>query len=312
MIELYQSPVRFDEAEHRYWLGERELPGVTSTLIERAFPHPYDDIPEEKREEILNRAAARGTAIHKSIEDYEENSTFDDIPELENYVTIKEEQKLTHVISEYLVSDEQNYASKIDHVFIDENGEIVIADVKTTYKPYYDHVTLQLSIYKRFFEMQNPNLKVSKCVLIWLRNDKYEYKELPVWGDELLDDLICADLQKQEFDIVKTYGDLPEKVAAVENYLVALDLEVKAKTEELNAIKEGLCQCMMGNVKTGVVKKYSTPRLTMTLVEPKPRKTFDSKRFQQEHPELYKEYLVLSDVKPSVRLTINKNETKHS
>ena len=296
MIDLYQSPVLFDETEHKYWLDGKELKGVTGTLIKRAFPNTYNDIPKE----TLQKAAERGHAIHKCIEEYEKESKFDDIPELISYVRIKEEQKLTHIAAEYLISDEERYASQIDHIFIDENGEIVIADVKTTYKPLYDHVALQLSIYKRMFEQQNKKLEVSKCVLMWLRGDKYEYKELTPWGDEFLDDLFAADINDKVFDITKTYGDLPIKVAEVENYLIKLENEWKRINDERNAIKEGLCQLMLEKG----VKKYTTSRLQMTTVTPKPKKTFDTKRFQQEHKDLYDEYLNTSEVKPSIRVTI--------
>jgi hypothetical protein len=296
MIELYQSPVVFDEVAHQYWLNGKELKGVTGTLIKRAFPDTYKDVPPD----TLMKAAEHGHAIHKCIEEYEKEFKFDDIPELSSYVKIKEEQQLRHIAAEYLVSDEERYASQIDHVFMDANDEIVIADIKTTYKPLYDHVALQLSIYKRMFEWQNKKLKVSKCALIWLRGDKYEYKELTPWGDEFLDDLFSADINDDVFDITKTYGTLPIKVAEIENYLVELDKEVKRKTDELKAIKDGLCQLMLEKG----IKKYSTSRLQMTTVTPKPKQTFDTKRFQQEHKDLYNEYLSVSEIKPSIRLTI--------
>lgn len=295
IAELRQSPVVFDKKEHRYFLGDKELIGVTSTLIRRAFPDTYKDIPAD----VLANAAARGSAVHQSIEDYETDFIFDDTPELANYVRIKEENGLTHLAAEYLVSDEKRYASAIDHVFQDADGGIVIVDVKTTYKPLYDHVTLQLSIYKRFFELQNPGLKVQKCALIWLRDGNSEYRELMPWGDELLDDLFKADATDKTFDITKTYGSLPVKVAEIEEYLARLDAEVKQKTDELKQIKDGLCQLMLDNG----VKKYSTTRLQMTTVTPKPKKTFDAKAFQQDHPDLYEEYVKESEVKPSIRLT---------
>lgn len=295
MMELYKSPVVFDEVAHKYWLDGKELKGVTSTLIKRAFPDTYKDVPPD----TLMKAAEHGHAIHKCIEEYEKESNFADIPELSFYVKIKEEQQLRHIAAEYLVSDEERYASQIDHVFMDANGEIVIADIKTTYKPLYDHVVLQLSIYKRLFERQNPTLKVSKCALIWLRGDKYEYKELTPWGDELLDDLFSADINNNNFDITTTYGSLPVKVAEVETYLAELDAEVKRKTEELKAIKEGLCNLMLEKG----VKKYSTSRLQMTTVTPKPKQVFNTSKFKEDYPDLYKDYLSTSEVKPSIRLT---------
>jgi hypothetical protein len=123
--------------------------------------------------------------------------------------------------------------------------------------------------------------------------------ELPVVADEVLDDLFKADAEDKPFEISKTYGDLPAKVYDVQQYLYDLEMEVKAKTEELKRIKEGLCSMM---VERNIVS-FSTPILKLTRVTPKPRESFDTKRFAQEHPELYKEYVKIGNVTPSIRIT---------
>ena len=295
-IELKQSNVVFDKEHHTYTLDGKVLQGVTSTLVKRAFQDKYKDVPEEK----MKAAAARGTLIHEKIEAYEADEDYSYSPELMSWVTYMEEKKMTHVASEYLITDGEKYASAIDHVLQDEEGGVVLVDVKTNYEPPYDTATLQLSIYRRFFEMQNPDLKVKACVMVWLRGDKSEWKELAPWAEECLDDLFAADAEDKPFDITTTYGDLPAKVADVELYLCELEREVKEKTAKMEAIKAGLCDMML---KSGV-KKFTTSRLSLCTVTPKPRKTFDSKRFQAEQPEVYEQYLKTSEVKPSVRLTI--------
>jgi hypothetical protein len=235
-IELVQSNVVFDKERHTYTLDGKQLQGVTSTLVKRAFPDTYKDVPEE----VLRRAAIRGTAIHEKIENYEADVDYSYSDELLSYLTIKDEQKLTHIASEYIVTDGEKYASAIDLVFTDDEGGIILADVKTTYEPHYENVTLQLSIYRRFFELQNPGLKVKGIALIWLREKKSEWRMLAPWAEECLDDLFKADAEDKPFDITKTYGDLPAKVADVELYLCELEREVKEKTEKMDAIKAGL------------------------------------------------------------------------
>lgn len=293
--ELYKSPVVFDNEYHTYQLNGKYLKGVTSTLVQRAFPHTYEGISDD----VLANAAERGTKIHLAIQEYEDNFILSDSQELISYVQIKDEHNLTHLASEYLVSDEKNYASMIDHVFLDEDGNIILADIKTTYEPHYENVALQLSVYKRFFEMQNPDLHVKAIALIWLRYEKSEYRELPVWADEALDMLIDADLEDAPFDITKTYGDLPQKVYDVQQYLMMLDADIKAKTEEFKTIKEGLCKMMMDKG----IKKFTTPVMQLTTVTPTPKKTFDSARFKEDYPDLYEQYTKVSEVKPSMRIT---------
>ena len=302
MEQLVQSPVRFDSESHTYWLGEKELKGITQTLVHRAFPDTYkkpEGYSEEEWEEVLNNAATKGTQMHQTIELYDELGVTSDLPELQSYIRIKEENKLTVLATEYLVSDEENFATAIDKVMMTPEGEIIIIDFKRTSVKHYDNVALQLSICKRFFEKQNPNLKVAGCYLMWLRDEKSEFKRMSVWADEMLDELIEAELHDKEFDIMQTYGNLPQKVADVQDYLRQLEEEVKTKSEELKQIKDGLCQMMLERG----IKSFSTDKMKMTTVTPKPRETFDTKAFQMTHPDLYKSFIKVGESKPSVRIT---------
>lgn len=302
-MKLKQSPVLFDSETHTYYLGDKELKGITKTLVHRAFPDTYkkpENYTEEEWETILNNAAAKGSNMHETIELYDELGVTSDLPELQSYIRIKEENKLRVLATEYVVSDEKNYATAIDKVLLTPDDEIIIVDFKRTSTKHYDNVALQLSICKRFFEKQNPDLKVAGCYLIWLRDEKSEFKKLPVWTDEQLDELIQADLSDERYEVEKIYGNLPQRVAEVEDYLFHLESEVKAKTEELKQIKDGLCQMMLERG----IKSFETDRVKMTTITPKPRESFDAKSFQVEHPDLYQQYVkVGGESKPSVRIT---------
>lgn len=296
MIELRDSGVVFDPERHQYWLGDRQLQGITSTLVARAFPHTYDGVDEE----TLRRAAERGTAIHKAIEAYEEVDLFSSIPEFKSYVDITDAAKLTHIASEYLVTDGQRYASAIDHVFTGEDGGIVLADIKTTYDKHYDKVACQLSIYRRFFEAQNPGLKVSKIALIWLRGDKSEYRELSPWADEVLDALFKADSEDAVFDIATTYGDLPARFAEVEDEVARLEVALKAAQERQKELKQGLYDLMEAKN----VKSFTGRRVKLTRVLPSEATTFDSKALKADHPDIYAQYAKKSKRAGSLKITV--------
>lgn len=299
---LKQSPVRFESATHQYFLGKKELKGITSTLVRRAYPDTYkrpDNYTEEQWREVLANAAAKGSNMHETIELYDEMGAMSDLPELQSYIRIKEENNLTVLATEYVVSDEKDYATAVDKVLMRPDGGIILVDLKRTSVIHYDNVALQLSICKRFFERQNKDLKVSGVYVMWLREDKYEFREVSVWADEILDELIESDIKNVPFDINSVYGDFPQKVYDVQSYIKELEIEVKAKTEKLKLIKEGLCQMMLERG----IKKFTTDTIQMTTVTPKPKKSFDSKRFSVEHPDLYEHYIIESEVKPSVRIT---------
>ena len=293
--DLVESGVIFDAASHTYHLGDKELFGITQTLINRAFPTTYEGIPEE----VLLKAAERGTNIHETIQFCEENGFPGQTPEWLSYAKMKEDHHLHYITHEYIVTDRVKYASAIDLVMVDDEGHVILADLKTTAVRHYENVTLQLSIYKRFFEAQNPHIKVDKIVLIWLRGSESEYKELTPWADEVLDSLMDADKNNLPFDIQSTYGDLPQKVYDVQAYLYNLEQEVKAKSEEMKKIKDGLCAIMLERG----IKSFTTPIMSLTTITPKPRKSFDTEALKFEYPDLYEKFLKETPVKPSVRIT---------
>ena len=63
---------------------------------------------------------------------------------------------------------------------------------------------------------------------------------------------------------------------------------------------------MMTNNPDGLIKKIDNEQLSITYVPPTFKDKFDEKRFKEEHPELYIEYLKEIEVKDSLRITIKK------
>lgn len=305
-IKLNDSGVLFDAATHTYTLDGKMLKGVTSgSLVERAFPDTYkkpDNYTDDEWAAILDNAARRGTNIHEAIQFCEENNLDSEMPEYMNYKSMKECAGLTYLAHEYVVTDGENYASPIDLVFTDVDGRIVIADIKTTYRPHYENVALQLSIYKRFFERQNPKLKVSQCVLIWLRGEKSEYRPLAPWADEALDYLIDCDLKDTAFEIEKIYGDLPARFREVEDEVARLEIAVKAAESRQKELKAGLYELME---KHGV-KSWKGAKIQLTRILPTTSTTFDSKALKAERPEIFEQYAKQTERAGSLRITLVK------
>ena len=193
-MKLVKSKVRFDEEHHRYFLGEKELSGITGTLIKKAFPDTYKGIPDA----ILAKAAERGSVVHQNLELFDTICNSDVnimpsvLPEVKDYNEMLISYGLHHIDSEYLVTDNENFASAIDKVLADDEGNIYLADIKTTSTLHYDNVSLQLSIYAKWFEEQNPDLKVKEIVCMWFKNGQSKFQPLPRVSDEQIDELINA------------------------------------------------------------------------------------------------------------------------
>ena len=46
-IELQDSGVVFNEELHEYWLGNKQLSGITGILQRQLFPDEFDGVPED-------------------------------------------------------------------------------------------------------------------------------------------------------------------------------------------------------------------------------------------------------------------------
>lgn len=294
--DLYRSPVKFDKDTHTYTLEGKRLNGVTSTLLKRAFPNKYKDVPEA----ILNKAAQRGSMVHEDIEFHDTFSTEADSELITSYDAMKIENGLTPVVNEYLVSDEKHYASSIDIVFSGIKGEISLADIKTTYKFDKQSVSLQLSIYKMFFESSNPGLKVKHLYGIWARNSEVKLIEVPIVDESTIKALMEADLNDRDF----TYKTNPEWFDKIGERLDKLMAKKSEIDKEIDDIKAELFEKM----RTGDISQLKTASLTISYVKASKRDQFNASEFKKEYGELFKKYSKKVDVKSSI--SIKNNKTK--
>lgn len=295
MIKLRDIPVTFDADSHTYNNTETGvmLQGITQTLLHKIFPDKYAGIPQH----ILEAAAAKGTAVHNDIEIAEELETEFTTRQGENYRQMKESEHLVFLTSEYLVSDLEHFASKIDLVFHGSEGGVLLADIKTTQKFDAESVSWQLSIYAYFFHLANPDVKVEKLYGIWVREEFCELIEVKMHTEEEVQALIEAYLNDQPFEVE---SNTPDYIAEVTPILRSLKSRIDALTEEYDAIKDILLKKM---VEVGD-KTAECDGVKITYVPPTERKSFDGKAFQKDNKELYDKYIRLTSTNPQLRITI--------
>lgn len=302
-MELVQSQVIFDKASHTYTLNGKALKGITSTLVRRAYPHTYDKpdhLTEEEWQTVLSRAAERGTAVHETLEAYEKTGAVSDIPELTNWLSFKETHGLTVAASEYLVSDNEFYATAIDHVLEDTMGCAVLVDIKTTNTLHVPEVTLQLNICKRLFEQQNPDIDVLDMYAVWLRGEACKFVRVGYIADEVLDALLEADMEDRPFDSMVLFGDLPVYFGRVEDEVAELQRQMKVAKERYDTLQYGLLKLMSENG----VKTFTGSKVKLTRKLATTRRKFDEKRFASEHADLYSQYITETPVKESILITV--------
>lgn len=300
-ISLNVPNVTFIEETHQYFIGKKELKGVTGTLIKKAFPDTYKNIPES----VLMKAAERGSLIHNTFETF--CSIFDaDIKqypnpteELQAFHSMLVAYDLHYVASEYLVTDGENFASAIDGIFADNEGNIYLVDYKTTATLHYDNVSLQLSIYAKWFEEQNPDLKVKDIVCMWFKNGQSKFQPLPRVADYQIDDLINAYLADDAEYQYKV--EVPEQFSALEQEYRLITARMDALKIKQDDVKEQIMKMMEANKQ----KSIKTNIGSYSYVENTTKRTLDTKLFKEKYPNAYERLTKVSISKPSIRIKLN-------
>ncbi len=103
------------------------------------------------------------------------------------------------------------------------------------------------------------------------------------------------------------------KIIRVENGVSILDTEVSKKIAEfekkLKALKEQeeeLKQAILEEMeKQGIVKlEDEINGLSINYIAPTYRESFDGKKFRDEHPDMYDDYIRMTSVKSSIRIKV--------
>lgn len=293
MIQLAQSNVAFDEVKHTYELNGKPLNGITHIIKDKLFPDEYKDVPES----VLANAANRGHRIHTALELFDTvDITTENCPELKNYIRAREQFPwlAKHIASEYIVTDGEQYASGIDKVYEGMDGGVIIADIKTTYKVPMSYVSWQLSVYAYFFGLMNPDIKVEKACVIWLREDKHMITDVNLVDVELVKQLLYTDeipeLQKPSVDVD-------------EDELFML----KQRADEATAAYEEAKQLIMQRMTENKVAKFEGSLFTISMRAGGERKSFDSKAFKSKHPDIYEQFVKTSESKPTITIRMKDN-----
>lgn len=292
-MKLNKSIVVFDSAAHTYTLNGKQLSGITSLLDRQLFKDKYSGIPES----VLKNAAERGTLIHQCCEMADEGFPVNSKEGL-NYLSLKAKYGLNHEESEYLVSDNEHYASCIDKVYRYNDNTFYLGDIKTTYKLNKEYVMWQLSIYAYLFERQNPGARVASIFAIWLRGDTHQLVELDRVPIEKVERLLYCDSHGLQYE---SQGEtMPILFNEMEGLIIDTETQLKALTEQKKALTEGIMKAM---VKSGLYA-WKGDKVTITRKTASARKSFDKDAFEKDYPGVYDKYIKETPVSESLLIKI--------
>ena len=292
-MKLNKSEVVFNAKDHTYILNGKPLSGITSLLDRQLFKDKYLGIPDD----VLRKAAERGTFIHQCCELADEGFVSDNQESI-NYLRLKEKYNLRFEESEYLVSDNEHVASCIDKVYRYDDSTFFLGDIKTTYKLNKEYVMWQVSIYAYLFEKQNPGAKVSSIFAIWLRGEVAQLVELERVPTEKVEELLRCDAEGLQYGEV--YNTMPVLLSEAEGMIVDIEQKLKVLTEQKKALTEGLMKAM---VKEGLYS-WKGDRVSITRKTASVRKSFDKDRFEEDYPGVYENYIKETPISESLLIKI--------
>lgn len=300
-MQLTKSRVIFDPEAHTYTLDGVQLRGITGMIESQLFPDKYSGIPDY----VMKKAADRGHFVHEVCELVDDLGVSHESEEAKNYQNLKEIYGLNYEVSEYLVSDNEHFASCIDKVYRENETDFSLADIKTTYRLDKEYVRWQLSIYAYLFEMQNPGCKVVRLFAIWLRGNISELVEVERIPDGIIIELLSAEIEGRKFinpyavPSVKT--DMPLKYREMEQSIIEISEQEKYWKEQKKILMDGIMKEM---VKTGAYS-WKGESISFTRKKDSIRKVFDRESFERDYPGVYDKYLTDTPVSGSITLKVS-------
>lgn len=346
-----------DDGDLEYKAG-RMLEGITGVLKRQLFPDDLKGIDQA----TLNYAADRGKLVHEKCQLFDEltkrvangenvdfqqcleftdaektrfgsdlQDVFDIVTEYADRSAIYfhdanlrslTEDLMHPVATEYIVTD-GNFASAIDFVWeLGNTGKVILVDGKCTSKPNFEKTGWQLSIYKAWFEAQNPGIEVVGCFMLWFPMRKYssciQLYNLGSYIKDAFEVKALLDCERFGIDYVERTDpfEYVEERNAVQNFadsqlalymtedeaqfLIRMETAVKKIEERREAIRERVKQTMLD----AGIKIAEAPGIRVTVTPPTSSTSFDSAKFKKDYPELYNQYTKESKRSASIRITL--------
>lgn len=175
------NTLEYDDDTHTYIVDGVIVPSVTQILAAK-FGNKYANVNTE----VLKRAAERGTAIHRAIEEYCTTGKDNGSKEVHNFNFLMTNYALTPIQNEVpiIIFDEKEInkplaAGRLDLVLVDFYNYRAIADLKTTATLDKEYLTYQLNLY-RIGYMQCYGWNITDLYGVHLRDNKRKLVEIPI------------------------------------------------------------------------------------------------------------------------------------
>lgn len=179
-FHLKCGDLEYYDEEHLYLFDGVILPSVTE-IIGKKF-NDYADVPKE----VLNRAAERGTKVHKQIENFCKSGIDDGSTAIRNFKFLQNQynfEVLDNELPLVIFMDDIPVACGRLDMTIEMDGAVGIADIKTCSALNKEKIAYQLNMY-RLGLMQSYGVDAQFLKIIHIRDDKRKFIDMPINEEE--------------------------------------------------------------------------------------------------------------------------------
>lgn len=162
---------------HLYLSDGVILPSITQ-ILKIKFGHKYDDVPKE----VLSRAADKGTAVHKAIEDYCKLGLDSDLLELRNFKFLQKQYKfevLDNEVPVVLFKDDIPVACGRLDLVLKIGNDVGLGDIKRTSVLDKEYLAYQLNLYRIAYQ-QCYDKEITFLKGVHLKEDKRKFVDIPI------------------------------------------------------------------------------------------------------------------------------------
>lgn len=285
--------IKFDEATHRYFDGEKELISVTTLMRKHGLAPDYSAV----RSDVLQAKAERGTLIHKEIDDLIKKGEIGFTREVAAFDDYMGKIGCDVIDNEFVVYNDI-CAGTADLLLRDRTGFYIIADIKTTATLHRDAVAWQLSIYNYL-----DGWKATKGQAFHFNADgELNVVDIQLKPKEEIERLFDCERSGEIYKTELSTIDEKQltKLQKFESIIAEAEAMKKAAEEQRDEIKAAIMAAMEENG----VKTFETDHIKLTYVAPTIRTTIDTAKLKKELPEVAEKYNKTSETKASLRITL--------
>ena len=323
-MEPREIKIDFIPETHEYFVdGERAKISVTSLIDKQVTRTDWAGIDPE----ILKRAADRGTRVHADCEYFIGKGTEPQTTECKNYAKyIKDNAwQIENALTEYKLAIRYVSSDATASFVLCGTADLicllnkvpVVIDYKTTSVIHEESVRWQMSL------LDFMARRLSGCIIngqlftyepakelyVFHFDKQGNFKPVKVEFIQEAEIIRMLDAEAKDLEYYPTPVELltprqQEALLDVEKKLCSLETAKKLLAKEETLLRDELIQAFQAHQGS---KSLALDSLTVTYTPETSRNTFDTERFQQEHPDLYQQYLTSSTIKPKVTITLAKH-----